>query len=170
MQELYFKDRTEWREWLLVNHRLSKGVYLIFHKVSSKKKSMRWEEAVQEALCFGWIDSTVKKVDDERRKQLFTPRNPKSGWSKVNKNYVKKFITNNLMHESGLEKIKIAKKDGSWTSRDNAENLILPDELKKAFSKNKLAFKNFQSFSKSYKKITYTGYTQPNAQKPKRNA
>jgi len=113
---------------------------------------MRWEEAVQEALCFGWIDSTVKKVDDERRKQLFTPRNPKSGWSKVNKNYVKKLTTNNLMHESGLQKIKIAKKDGSWTSRDNAENLILPDELKKAFSKNKLAFKNFQAFSKSYKK------------------
>ena len=83
---------------------------------------MRWEEVVQEALCFGWIDSTVKKVDDERRKQLFTPRNPKSGWSKVNKNYVKKLTANNLMHESGLQKIKIA-------------------------------FKNFQAFSKGYKKI-----------------
>jgi uncharacterized protein YdeI (YjbR/CyaY-like superfamily) len=150
--ELYFKNRTKWREWLLANHALPKGVYLIFYKVSSKQKSMRWEEAVQEALCFGWIDSTVKKVDDERRKQLFAPRNPKSGWSKVNKNYVKKLTANDLMHKSGLEKIKIAKKDGSWTSRDNAENLILPDELKNAFAKNKLAFKNFQVFSKSYKK------------------
>ncbi len=81
--ELYFKNRAEWREWLLTNHSLSKGVYLIFYKVSSERESMRWEEAVQEALCFGWIDSTVKKVDDERRKQLFTPRNPKSGWSKM---------------------------------------------------------------------------------------
>ena len=114
---------------------------------------MRWEEAVQEALCFGWIDSVVKKIDNEKRKQLFTPRKPKSGWSKLNKNNIKKLIANNLMHESGLQKIKIAHKDGSWSIRDDAENLIIPNDLKNKFDENKIAFRNFQSFTKSYKKV-----------------
>jgi len=151
-KELYFKNRTEWREWLLLNHASSKGVYVILYKVSSEKESMRWEEAVQEALCFGWIDSVVKRIDNEKRKQLFTPRKLKSGWSKVNKNHIKKLTANSLMHKSGLQKIKIAKKDGSWSSRDDAENLIISNDLKKAFVKNKLAFKNFQALSKTYKK------------------
>lgn len=151
-QGIYFKNRTEWRKWLSINHSSSKGVYLIFYKVTSRKESMRWEEAVQEALCFGWIDSTVKKIDNEGRKQRFTPRNLKSGWSKLNKDHIKKLIANNLMHESGLQKIEIAKKDGSWSIRDDAENLIIPNDLKKAFAKNKLALKNFQALSKSYKK------------------
>jgi len=151
-KEIYFKNRIEWREWLSINHNSSKGVYLIFYKLSSEKESMRWEEAVKEALCYGWIDSVAKKIDDEKRKQLFTPRKPKSGWSKLNKDRIKKLIANNLLHESGLQKIKIAKKDGSWSIRDNAENLIIPNDLKKKFDKNKIAFKNFQAFSKSYKK------------------
>ncbi len=151
-KELYFKNRIAWREWLLLNHASSKGIYIILHKVSSSKESMRWEEAVQEALCFGWIDSVVKKINNEKRKQLFTPRKTKSGWSKVNKNHIKKLIANGLMHKSGLQKIKIAKKAGSWSSRDDAENLIISNDLKKAFAKNKLAFKNFQAFSKTYKK------------------
>ena len=152
IKEFYFKNRTGWREWLLKNHNLSKGIYLIFYKLSSEEETMRWEEAVQEALCFGWIDSTVKKVDDERRKQLFTPRKSKSGWSKRNKTYVKELTRSNLMHTSGLQKIKLAKKDGSWSSRDAAENLIISTNLKKAFNKNKIAFENFQALSKSYKK------------------
>ncbi|MBT3539153.1 hypothetical protein HOF40_02965 [Candidatus Parcubacteria bacterium] len=151
-KELYFKNRIEWRKWLLINHNLSKGVYLVFYKLSSEKESMCWEEAVQEALCFGWIDSVVKKINDKRRKQLFTPRKPKSGWSKLNKDHIKKLAANNLMHKSGLQKIKIAKKDGSWSIRDDAENLIIPNDLKQKFHKNKIAFKNFQAFSKSYKK------------------
>ena len=151
-KEIYFKNRFKWRDWLLINHNSSKGVYLFFYKVSSVKESMRWEEAVKEALCFGWIDSVVKKIDDEKRKQLFTPRKPKSGWSKLNKEHIKKLIVNNLIHESGLQKIKIAKKDGSWSISDDAENLIIPNDLKQKFHKNKIAFKNFQAFSKSYKK------------------
>jgi uncharacterized protein YdeI (YjbR/CyaY-like superfamily) len=151
-KELYFKNRIEWREWLLLNHASSKGVYIILYKIDSRKESMRWEEAVQEALCFGWIDSVVKRINNEKRKQLFTPRKTKSGWSRVNKNHIKKLITNGLMHKSGLQKIKLARKDGSWSSRDDAENLIISDDLKKEFAKNKLAFKNFQTFSKTYKK------------------
>lgn len=151
-KEIYFKNRIEWREWLLINHNLSKGIYLILYKLGSEKESMRWEEAVQEALCFGWIDSVVKKIDGEKRKQLFTPRKPKSGWSKLNKDHIKKLIANNLMHESGLEKIEIAKKDGSWSIRDNAENLIIPNGLEKKLNQNNIAFRNFQALTRSHKK------------------
>lgn len=151
-KEIYFESRIEWRKWLLVNHSLSKGVYLIFYKVNSGKGGMRREEAVQEALCFGWIDSTVKKIDTEKRKQRFTPRRPKSGWSKLNKKYIEDHISNKLMHRSGLQKIKEAKIDGSWSISDNAENLVIPNELKIEFSKNMIAFKNFQAFSKTYRK------------------
>jgi len=102
--ELYFQTQYEWREWLLENHETSKGIYLILSKVNSGIPSMRWEEAVREALCFGWIDSTAKRIDDQKRKQLFTPRKNKSVWSRINKNHIEELIVNNMMHESGLKK------------------------------------------------------------------
>ncbi|MHA7057662.1 YdeI/OmpD-associated family protein [Aquimarina sp. M1] len=101
--ELYFKNDIEWRNWLRDHHNTSDGVYLIFYKVESTQPSMRWEEAVKVALCYGWIDSTVKKLDEERRKQYFCPRKPKSVWSKVNKTYITNLIKNDLMHDSGLK-------------------------------------------------------------------
>jgi uncharacterized protein YdeI (YjbR/CyaY-like superfamily) len=151
-EHLYFKNSDEWRKWLHENHEKSTGEYLIFYRVNSSNESMRWEEAVQVALCYGWIDSTVKKVDDERRKQLFTPRKEKSVWSKVNKNYIDKLIANNLMHESGLKKVEIAKQNGSWNSLDAVENLEIPADLKSVFDKNEVAFTNYQSFSFHYRK------------------
>lgn len=149
---LYFKNAQEWREWLHDNHHSSKGVHLIFYRVGSGKESMRWEDAVQVAICYGWIDSTVRRLDDERRKQMFTPRKDKSVWSKLNKTYIEKLIADNLMHESGLKKIEIAKQNGSWVSLDAVENLEMPADLDVAFSKNKIAFDNFNNFSKSYRK------------------
>jgi len=148
----YFKNAKEWREWLHENHQTSTGICLLFYKVSSSEESMRWEEAVQVAICYGWIDSTVKKIDDERRKQLFTPRKDKSVWSKVNKNYIEKLIADNLMHESGLRKIEIAKQNGSWESLDAVENLEIPKDLQMAFDNNKLAFENYKNFSFTYRK------------------
>lgn len=149
---LYFKNDSEWREWLHENHSTSSGVNLIFYRVNSEFESMRWEEAVQVALCYGWIDSTVRKVDDERRKQAFGPRKDKSVWSKVNKNYIEKLIAENLMHESGLKKIEIAKQNGSWESLDDVENLTIPPDLQKAFEINVIAFTNYQNFSFTYRK------------------
>lgn len=148
----YFKNAQEWREWLHDNHNNSAGVCLLFYKVSSDFESMRWEEAVQVALCFGWIDSTVKKIDDNSRKQVFSPRKDKSVWSKLNKSYIEKLIKNNLIHESGLAKIEIAKKNGSWNSLDAVEELIIPDDLQLAFDQNKIAFDNYLQFSASYRK------------------
>ena len=151
-QLLYFKNAHEWREWLHENHLNCTGVELIFYKVDSEFESMRWEEAVQVALCYGWIDSTVRKLDEDRRKQAFGPRKDKSVWSKVNKNYIEKLIADNLMHESGLQKIEIAKQNGSWTSLDAVENHEIPDDLQQAFDKNPIALTNYQNFSASYRK------------------
>jgi uncharacterized protein YdeI (YjbR/CyaY-like superfamily) len=150
----YFKNTKEWRDWLNENHHSSKGVYLIFYKVSSEFESMRWEEAVQVAICFGWIDSTVRKMDEERRKQVFSPRKDKSVWSKLNKTYIEKLIKENLMQESGLAKIEMAKKNGSWASLDAVEDLIMPVDLEMAFNKNSFAFENYKNFSPSYRKLS----------------
>ena len=148
----YFKNSEEWREWLHHSHQNSKGVELIFYKVGSSFKSMRWEAAVQVALCYGWIDSTVRKLGEERRRQVFTPRKDKSVWSKLNKSYVEKLLNENLMHPSGLIKIEIAKSIGTWQSLDSVENHEIPDDLLLAFKKNTGAYTNYLNFSPSYRK------------------
>lgn len=149
---LYFKNDSEWRNWLHENHDKHTAIYLIFYKVASETESMRWEEAVKVALCYGWIDSTAKRLDEERRQQLFTPRKDKSVWSRINKNYIIDLIADELMHESGLKKIEAAKQNGSWESLDAVENLEIPEDLQIAFDKNKLAYTNYENFSKSYQK------------------
>jgi len=151
-EEIYFENDVKWRRWLSKNYNSSKGIYLILYKVSSDIPSMRWEEAVRVALCYGWIDSTVKNLGGEKRRQLFTPRKRKSVWSKLNKTHIKYLVAENLMHESGLEKILEAKKDGSWIALDDVENLVIPEDLQQAFNVNKVAFKNYQAFSMSYRK------------------
>lgn len=150
--ELYFKTSEKWREWLEENHQSSEGVYLILFRVSCNIPSMRWEEAVRVALCFGWIDSTSKRIDEQKRKQLFTPRKTKSVWSKLNKQHIEDLNEQGLMHQSGLKKIENAKKDGSWSALDDVENLIIPKDLQEAFEKHPNAFKNYTAFSKSYQK------------------
>jgi len=148
----YFKNDEEWRTWLHNNHSKEKGVYLIFYKVDHKNESMRWEEAVQVALCYGWIDSTVKSLGNGKRQQYFCPRKPKSTWSKLNKTYIAALIEKGLMHESGMKKIAAAKRDGSWTLLDDVENGVIPDDLGKAFEKNPSASQNFQNFTFSQRK------------------
>ncbi|QXP69243.1 YdeI/OmpD-associated family protein [Polaribacter sp. R2A056_3_33] len=152
IDEFYFKNDIEWRNWLSKNYNLSKGVYLIFYKVENIEESMRWEEAVKVALCFGWIDATVKSLGDGKRRQYFCPRKQKSIWSAVNKNYIQNLITDNLMHQSGLDIIEIAKQNGSWTALDAVEKGIIPDDLQLAFDKNEIAFTNFRNFAPSYRK------------------
>jgi uncharacterized protein YdeI (YjbR/CyaY-like superfamily) len=153
MLELYyFKKPQSWREWLHTNHAVSKGVELVFYRVDSEHDSMRWEEAVQVAICYGWIDSTVRRIDDERRKQLFTPRKVKSAWSKLNKSYVDTLIEARLMHDSGLKVIIAAKQNGAWIALDTVESLEIPADLAAAFAKNNTAFEHYKAFSPSYRK------------------
>ena len=150
--KLFFSQDTDWYDWLLQNHDLSNGVYLIFYKLELKVPTMRWEDAVKVALCFGWIDSTVKSLGNGKRQQYFCLRNPKSVWSALNKKYIIELTNNNLMHKSGLSKIEFAKQNGSWIALDDVENLIIPPDLQIAFKTNPSALKNYQAFARSYKK------------------
>jgi len=150
--QLYFKTDKEWREWLHENHKSRNAVYLIFYKVDHENESMRWEEAVRVALCFGWIDSTVKSLGDGKRRQYFCKRNPKSVWSALNKKYIKELQASNQMHESGLDIIEIAKKNSSWKALDDVEKGLIPRDLQNEFNQNKEAFNNYQGFSPSYRK------------------
>lgn len=152
LEEHYFKSDSEWRQWLHDNHADSKGVYLIFYKVEHENDSMRWEEAVKVALCYGWIDSTVKSLGNGKRRQYFTPRNHKSVWSALNKRYIEELKASGLMHKSGLEKIKVAIENGSWTALDDVENGVIPKDLQAEFDNNPTAFKNYQNFAPGYRK------------------
>lgn len=150
--EHYFPKHTDWYDWLSQHHDTSRGIYLIFYKVENKETSMRWEEAVKVALCFGWIDSTVKSIGNGKRRQYFCPRQSKSVWSALNKSYIKILLEENLMHDSGRASIKIAKQNGSWTTPDAVEKGIIPEALQRAFNNNPKAFKNYHNFAPSYRK------------------
>jgi uncharacterized protein YdeI (YjbR/CyaY-like superfamily) len=139
----YATDRAAWRQWLEKNHQSEKSVWLIIYKKESGIFSVYYPEAVDEALCFGWIDSIAIKRDAESRYQYFARRNPKSNWSRVNKAKVAQLKEQGLMTESGLRLIEMAQQNGSWTALDDVENLRLPDDLQALFDRNELAFQNW---------------------------
>lgn len=145
-------DKEDWRKWLEENHKKKDAVWLIFYKKKSPKYNLSWSDSVDEALCFGWIDSTKKTVDTERYKQYFCKRKAKSNWSKVNKEKVKNLIDQGLMKEAGFKSIEIAKENGSWTILDEVEELIIPDDLKVAFKNFPGSKEYFNSLGKSSKK------------------
>lgn len=152
LEELYFPRDTEFYDWLLLNHKTSKGVHIIFYKLDMNIPTMRWEEAVRVGLCFGWIDSTVKSLGNGKRKQYFCPRNSKGVWSKVNKQHVKELEAAGLIQESGYKMINIAKANGMWTHMDDVENCIVPQNLQNAFNANPKAFENYKGFARGYQK------------------
>ncbi|WP_236975048.1 YdeI/OmpD-associated family protein [Membranihabitans maritimus] len=143
------KNQSEWRKWLTKNHRSKKSVWLMYFRVSSQVPSVSWSEAVDEALCFGWIDSTKKSIDEERYIQYFSKRKPTSTWSKINKEKVSKLIQQGRMTDAGYETIRTAKQNGTWSIMDDIENLIIPKELKIALGENNIAKNYFESQSKS---------------------
>lgn len=143
----------EWRLWLEKNHIEKNAVWLIIHKKSSKTPNLTWSQAVDEALCFGWIDSTKKTIDSEKYIQYFCKRKAKSNWSKVNKDKIDVLTQQGLMKPAGIESIKIAKQNGSWTILDAVEALIIPPELEAAFSLHKNTKDYFLSLSKSARKL-----------------
>lgn len=144
--------RGEWREWLAQNHATASGVWFVYFKKHTGKPRVTYDEAVEEALCFGWVDSLPRTFDEDRSKLLFTPRKQKSVWSKPNKERVERMIANGLMTESGLVKIETAKRDGSWDALNASDNLEIADDLAKAFRKVRAAEKNFQAFPSGVKK------------------
>jgi uncharacterized protein YdeI (YjbR/CyaY-like superfamily) len=148
----YAKNRHEWHQWLVENHDTASGIWLIYYKKNSDKPRVEYNDAVEEALSFGWIDSKANILDDERYMQVFTPRKPHSNWSKTNKIRVNKLIKNGLMQPAGMEKVNAAKKDGSWTFLDDVEDMVIPEDLKQLLEENTTAKANFEAFSNSSKK------------------
>jgi uncharacterized protein YdeI (YjbR/CyaY-like superfamily) len=146
------KSREEWRKWLENNQSRKEGVWLISYKKDTGKPRFEYDEAVEEALCFGWIDSKPAKLDDERSMLWFAPRKPKTNWSKINKERVERMIKAGLMAPAGLAKVEAAKKDGTWNALDSVEALEIPPDLAKAFSKNKIAKDYFDAFPRSVKR------------------
>jgi uncharacterized protein YdeI (YjbR/CyaY-like superfamily) len=158
MKQLYVSNRDKWREWLERNYATENGIWLVFYKKETSKPTIDYEAAVEEALCFGWIDSIIKKIDDEKYVRKFTPRKDKSYWSELNKKRVRKIIKEGRMTTAGLVKIKAAKKSGLWeqTGRPNI-SLDMPLEFTRALDKNKKAKENFKKLAPSYRKY-YIGW------------
>lgn len=149
----YAKDRKAWRKWLDKNHAISTGIWLVYYKKESGKTRVPYADAVEEALCYGWIDSTTNAIDDDSYMQLFTPRKEKSGWSKINKARIVQLMEQGLMMPAGIEKIELAKKNGTWAKLDEIEAFAIPDELKSAFKGNKKAEQFFNTLSNTNRKM-----------------
>ncbi|MEB3210762.1 MAG: YdeI/OmpD-associated family protein [Leptolyngbyaceae bacterium] len=143
---------TEWRDWLEANHAQSSGIWLITFKKSSGKQQLTQEMAIEEALCFGWIDSKPGKVDVERTKLWLSPRKPRTGWSHLNKKRIATLLKEGRMKPSGLEKVEAAKRDGSWILLDEVEALVIPDDLAQAFDTYPGSRDYFDAFPKSAKR------------------
>ena len=148
----YPANKQEWRDWLEKNHINEDAIWLIINKKSSKRPNVSWPEAVEEALCFGWIDSTKQPIDRIKYQQYFTKRKPDSGWSKINKEKIEELNEKGLMFEAGLKSVEIAKENGSWTAYDSVEALIVPDDLSAAFDQYGSAFNYYNGLKKSAKK------------------
>lgn len=148
---VHLKTAAEWRRWLRENHAKAPGVWLVSFRRATGKPSVDYEDAVQEALCYGWIDGQLRPIDDERSSLLFTPRRAGSAWARSNKERVRKLIASGRMRPAGLAKIAAAKKDGSWTLLDSVEALEVPPDLRRALARGG-AVKAFNALSNSAKR------------------
>ena len=151
-RRFYARNRKAWRQWLQKNHAKVPGVWLVYYKKGSGKSRVSYDDAVEEALCFGWIDSIMKPIDEDKYMQKFTPRKIKSVWSALNKRRIEKLAEQKLIMPAGKEAIEIAKQNGSWKKLDHVENFEIPADLKKAFAKNKKLFKWFEGLGRFHRK------------------
>jgi uncharacterized protein YdeI (YjbR/CyaY-like superfamily) len=152
IETFYPKSRQEWREWLQENHHAKQSIWIIYYKKKSNIPTVMYSEAVDEALCFGWIDSKTKPLDEEKFMQFFSKRKTKSVWSKINKEKIEHLTNAGLMTKAGFDSIEIAKQNGSWTILDEAEALIIPNDLEEEFENNPNAKTYFLSLSRSDKR------------------
>ena len=160
LREIHPKTRAGWRSWLNKNHAKCDGVWLIYYRTSTGRRRLSWEDAVREALCFGWIDSKVKPIDDERYKQIFTPRKPRGVWSKINKQYIDELIESELMTDAGLRAVDVAKKNGAWSLLEPVDALIVPADLESALQGSERAREAYEALSKSAKQaVLYSLYS-----------
>jgi uncharacterized protein YdeI (YjbR/CyaY-like superfamily) len=149
LQRIWAPDAATWREWLEEHHATEPGVWLMSWKKAAGKPSISWSEAVDEALCFGWIDSTRRSIDELSSQQYFAPRKPKSNWSKINKEKVERLIAEGRMTPAGLAAVEEAKRNGSWTNLDAVEAMEMPPDLLAALEAHPGAREYVESLSKT---------------------
>jgi uncharacterized protein YdeI (YjbR/CyaY-like superfamily) len=149
---LYVQDRDEWRSWLDKNHLVENEIWLIYYKQHTGKPRISYDAAVEEALCYGWIDSNIQRIDDEKYAQKFTPRKNNTNWSELNKKRVKKLIEEGKMTSAGLEKINLSSDEKPGKRNSGNISLEVPDVLLQLLKQNKTAIENFNNYAASYKK------------------
>ena len=140
---IYVTERSEWRKWLSAHHRTEKEIWLIGYRKDTGKPSLPYNDAVEEALCFGWIDSTVKKIDAERNAQRYTPRRPNSPFSEMNRERVRRLLAAGLMTPAGLAAAGDLSK----------ENFVIPEDILHALKADAQVWENFSAFPESYQRI-----------------
>jgi uncharacterized protein YdeI (YjbR/CyaY-like superfamily) len=148
----YAQNVQQWRDWLSVHSETEKSIWLIMYKKSSATPSIYYDEAVDQALCFGWIDSKPNKRDSESFYQFFAKRNPGSNWSRVNKEKIARLTAAGLMAAPGLEMVAQAKARGTWDALNDVENGVIPDDLRAALDQYAQAGANFEAFPRSVKR------------------
>jgi uncharacterized protein YdeI (YjbR/CyaY-like superfamily) len=152
-ERVHAETRAEWRRWLAENHADAPGAWLVSWKRATGKPAVGYEESVEEALCFGWIDSVQRTVDEQRTRQLFSPRRPGSRWSSSNKQRVERLLAAGLMEPSGLAAVEAAKASGAWSALDDVENLVVPDDLAAAFARHPGAAEQWEGFPPSARRL-----------------
>jgi uncharacterized protein YdeI (YjbR/CyaY-like superfamily) len=168
LRQVQPKSRKAWRVWLEKHHASSAGVWLVYAKKHSGIPSLTYNDAVEEALCFGWIDSKINPIDDTFYRQVFTPRKPKSAWSALNKARVKRLQAAGLMSPAGLAVIKAAKTSGAWDAWKHVDELTVPPDLEKAIKASPDASRNWASYSASRRKAVL--YRLAGAKRPETRA
>ncbi|MEA3224678.1 MAG: YdeI/OmpD-associated family protein [Planctomycetota bacterium] len=153
MKKLYITNRDQWRDWLSEHHAAEVGIWLVFYKKATSKPTIEYDVAVEEALCFGWIDSIIKRIDGEKYVRKFTPRKDKSNWSALNKRRVAKMIRAGRMTNAGLAKIKAAKENESWNQDGKTpRSLEIPPEFAEALARNRKAKWHFEKLASTYRR------------------
>jgi len=151
--ELHFTKREEWRNWLKSNHASVREAWLVFYKKPSGKTRIPYNDAVEEALCFGWIDGKLKKINDDYYIQRFTPRRRDSIWSEINVSRARKMISEGLMMKSGMDAFQVYLDNPSLLIVRNMEVPAIPDELLRKLKKNKKTYDNFMNFPVSTRRL-----------------
>ncbi|MEB3269189.1 MAG: YdeI/OmpD-associated family protein [Leptolyngbya sp.] len=151
-EQVQVESRADWRRWLAANHDRPTGIWLVTFKKHCGDRYVAYNDVVEEALCFGWIDSLPRRLDDDRTMLWLAPRQPGSGWSKLNKDRVERLIAAGQMAASGLAAIAAAQADGSWQALDGVEALEIPPDLATALAAYGAAAANFDAFPRSAKR------------------
>jgi uncharacterized protein YdeI (YjbR/CyaY-like superfamily) len=147
---LFVTERSEWRNWLNINHQTTKEIWLVNYNEKTGKKRIAINDAVEEAICFGWIDSIVKKVDDDIYIHKFLPRKENSLWTFTDKRRAEEMISRRKMTDSGMKKVEEAIENGNWNKPIGFEEIqVIPKDVLKALSENETALKNFKNFAPS---------------------